>query len=998
MKKTLHPLSAALLLSAGLAVHASEDIDLFMNNSTVASANPNILFIIDNAGSNNSNISNTCSATQKKMPMEQCVIASLINSTAVTDKMNVGLSIFTPSGATKGGYIRYHVRTMDATNKATLVASVNSAGTTNNAPYTKSLHEAYLYFKGDTPYAGISSPSPYDAAAVSGGKYVSPAADSCQRNYVIFIGNGGPDSSENNDAEALLTALGGKLPTDPIPLTPNNYQSSWFDEYSRFMYRTDLRSTLDGTQNVITYTIAVYDPSSTSDNTTPAKAARALLQSAAQQGGGKYFAVTDTATLTQALKDILVEIQAVNSVFAAVTLPVSVNVRGTYLNQVYMGVFRPDADAMPRWMGNLKQYQLAPNLATGELFLADVNGTAVENTSTGFITPGSVSYWTQDSTFWSFKPEGLGEDSDLPDGDVVEKGAEAQWLRTAFASSQASRKVYTCTGACTGGSLLSATPFDNSNANITQALLGAADTTERTNIINWVRGTDLADENANGSTSDARASIHGDVLHSRPAVVNYNREGDDHDVMVFYGGNDGAIHAIQGGQLTSGGRQGGTELWSFIPSEFFGQFKRLKDNNVNIMSPNPGKPYFVDGPVGIYQYDANSDGKLEAASGDKVYLYFAMRRGGSFIYALDVTDPAAPKFMWKRSVSDSGFGEMGQTWSMPKPAKVKAHANPVLVMGSGYYPTGEDTLPRGAISKGRGIMVIDAVNGSLLWTANNSNTAGMNYGFTADMTLADRDADGFIDRIYAADTGANLWRVDIDDANTSNWTVTKLASVGGAGGNDRKFLYAPSVVFGDSTNPYDAVLVGSGDREKPFDTTITNRYYMFKDTNMGKTINAGFTTILEGELYDATSNAIQSGDAAAVTALGSARGWYVTLASGEKVVGSSTVLAGTVFFGTNQPSASTPGVCTNLGTARLYAMSYLDATATLDTDGQTGLTIADRSSTIAGGGFPPSPVPVLTVINGKPYQAVISGSHTQTPPMPPLGRRYRTYWHSNIDK
>ena len=47
-----------------------------------------------------------------------------------------------------------------------------------------------------------------------------------------------------------------------------------------------------------------------------------------------------------------------------------------------------------------------------------------------------------------------------------------------------------------------------------------------------------------------RASVHGDVLHSRPAVINYNRNGDENDVYIFYGANDGMLHAIKGGQST----------------------------------------------------------------------------------------------------------------------------------------------------------------------------------------------------------------------------------------------------------------------------------------------------------------------------------------------------------------------------------------------------------------------------------------------------------------
>ena len=70
----------------------------------------------------------------------------------------------------------------------------------------------------------------------------------------------------------------------------------------------------------------------------------ALLKSMATNGKGKYFGVTSGARALRSsthLTPIFSEVQAVNSVFASTTLPVSVNVRGTNLNQVYIGVFRP---------------------------------------------------------------------------------------------------------------------------------------------------------------------------------------------------------------------------------------------------------------------------------------------------------------------------------------------------------------------------------------------------------------------------------------------------------------------------------------------------------------------------------------------------------------------------------------------------------------------------------------------------------------------------------
>ena len=91
-----------------------------------------------------------------------------------------------------------------------------------------------------------------------------------------------------------------------------------------------------------------------------------------------------------------------NSVFASVALPVSVNVRGTNLNQVYIGQFRPDVAKSPRWFGNLKMYKIGQD-ASGDAFLVDVDGNRAENAATGFISPNAKSFWTTGSTFWNHR-------------------------------------------------------------------------------------------------------------------------------------------------------------------------------------------------------------------------------------------------------------------------------------------------------------------------------------------------------------------------------------------------------------------------------------------------------------------------------------------------------------------------------------------------------------------------------------------------------------------
>ncbi len=136
----------------------------------------------------------------------------------------------------------------------------------------------------------------------------------------------------------------------------------------------------------------------------------ALLKSMAAVTDGNYYSITSGsggANIVITLDDIFSRIQSVNSVFASVSLPVSVNTEGTYLNQVYIGMFRPDAEGGPRWDGNMKQYKLAKvgtELRTVDAY--DYPDTI--NPLTGFVDRCARSYWTPTTmdTYWTFRPQG----------------------------------------------------------------------------------------------------------------------------------------------------------------------------------------------------------------------------------------------------------------------------------------------------------------------------------------------------------------------------------------------------------------------------------------------------------------------------------------------------------------------------------------------------------------------------------------------------------------
>lgn len=1353
------------LVALWLPLAHAEDTDLFNTSINTDTERPNVLIIMDNSANWSSN---------DRFAWEKSTLATVVGN--LDDRFNVGLMMFTETGSgnsgNDGGYVRYAARQMSTANKAALGSLITNLDETtdksNGGKASLVMDEAYRYFAGQAAYAGASK-AKTDLGAFDGGtfrqgagsgNYSAPITNSCQKNFIIYISNGKADNaSDVSTSTSHLSAFGGN--TAMIALSPSGEQETVADEWARFMSGSDVSAAQAGTQSIVTYTIDVLPPSTGSG-----PGWTAMLKSMAAKGKGAYFTSTDASSLSTVLTKIFNEIQSVNSVFAAVTLPVSVSVRGEYLNQIYMGVFRPDAFKSPRWPGNLKLYELGcvstgAGTACDAVQLQDADGEAVEDATYGFVKPCVKSFWTGDSTFWSFAPQTncstATPSSDSPDGDLVEKGGAAQKLRTAYASSQATRPVYTCQS-CTSGTALSTQAFNSSNAtlvsavdtaygsvsnvpvslartvgstvvnatatssialntgdsitvsgasdalyngtytvtsaptgttftfgvtptqtpalsacasgctaskatattfagtaitrttdpasslsatvtaagntlangdtfsisgltgsnasfngtytaavsggtlsvsmpdpgyttpatlssatatvgsstvslasitrtgytvtvtmtgsgstalpaafiaNATVTIAGASPTayngsytifevkpnsnsttcpngdnkrafcyrlipatvssaftltkanppvaitaisraaysgtnpvtttvstgavahgyatndsvtisgatgtdtayngaqtitriddysfsygvtvTESpstsatatvskgasaaivaTDLINWIRGADnYDDENSTGSASplsastDVRASIHGDVVHSRPVVMDYYTSGAE-DVVIYYGSNDGVLHAIKGGT----GGTGGTELWAFVAPEHLGKFDRLRTQTPQI-STSVTKPYFFDGPIGSYVV-RNADKTV-----NKAYIFPTMRRGGRYIYAFDVTDYNNPKFLWKKGCPnasgttgcDTGFGELGQSWSAPVSAKVNigGTATAVVILGAGYDNAAEDVEPRGTAAMGRGIFVLNVETGAIIRAFGTSD--GFDASIASDVFVGEITGDSYDDIIYAADTAGGIWRMDINNTVASNWTVYKL----GALGTNQKFLFGPTAAYGkDSTGSYFAVLIGAGDREHPGDTTVNpttcaieSYYFMLKDRNTGViSSTAGLATIVPADLAAATNN---DGTDATVDA-NTTYGWKLRLPNTpcEKTVSGAAIVSGTVFFNTHSPTNPAAGSCSGLGTARSYAVDISTAAAPTSTLGTT-----TRSTTLPGGGLPPTPVVAYTRPNANddddgdddnnsdvpPKVIVCIGQHCFEVTGASAGNRYRSYWY-----
>jgi type IV pilus assembly protein PilY1 len=892
-------------------------------------------------------------------------------------------------------------------------------------------------------YSGNPDPKSDAAAYTSDAAktgYTTPinADNSCASNHIIFIGNGFPST----DAPASLLSGVGGTPTPQLlmpaarPQAPFNEKDAFpasnrirnADEFAKFLFETDTNSAA-GKQNALVYAIDAYNAQQDLDQTR-------LMKSMAKYGGGQYYAARSQSEIEVALSKIMVDIQAVNSVFTSATVPVNASNRTQQENEIYFGSFVPDAAARPRWYGNVKRYQAKQ--FGNDVRLADAVG--AEALLNGAFVPCAVSFWTVDSgTYWNFPGAnvegqcptttfGTSPFSDKPDGQFTSKGGAAEMLRLGNNPSAATptfavnRTMYTCSSPTSCSSMVA---FNTSNVAASQ--LGTSLTAEQhTNIIDYTLGKDVKDERGRCGTlsgtdlttclSQTRPSIHGDVVHARVVPVNY---GGSTGVVLYYGTNDGTFRAVSG--------RDGRELWSFIAPEHHGKLKRLMDNEPLILydgmvttgiTPTPTrKDYFFDGATGLYQNADNT----------RILIFPAMRRGGRMLYAFNVTNSAAPALEWRigcPNLTDdtncsSDYTGIGQTWSAPNVAHVAGFVSgtsPIIVMGGGYdaCEDADTTTPSCASAKGRSVFVINAFTGAKLAEFPTERSVA------ADVSLVDRNGDGKVDHAYVADTGGSLYRLDFvntatltpiaysasaptsgtpTESTSGGWTMTKIAYTQGA---DRKFLNAPAV-FATRNKVY--LAIGSGDRERPLRTnypytaSVQNRFYMFIDT-----FAAGAAVSLDGSAFTDFSSADAS---TCTTALATGqRGWFFNLTGsprGEQTVSSALIFGGLIFFNTNAPSTTVTNVCgADLGEARGYVVNLLNASGAVGTNAICG---GSRFGLFTGGGLPPTPIAATLPVGegGKPISVIVGapdrGGVASAPPSAQRLRtavqpkRNRVYWY-----
>ncbi|HEY0094017.1 MAG TPA: hypothetical protein VGB96_06820, partial [Archangium sp.] len=382
--------------------------------------------------------------------------------------------------------------------------------------------------------------------------------------------------------------------------------------------------------------------------------------------------------------------------------------------------------------------------------------------------------------------------------------------------------------------------------------------------------TPLAD-----STLGARNGAYGDyqkLMASRPRIA-------------LVGSNGGMLHAIHVGEPVppkpeDAGKKGfgttytvgtGEEIWAFIPPDLLPKLSLMVGTK---------HEYFVDGTPMVRDIWADGGLKTTAADGSakdgtkqadefRTIAVITERGGGQRYVALDMTDPylmlnsltapsapATKPFRWMfPNACDPESASMGQSWSnfAPKPPPIGpvrlASAAPgdarrgweerwVTVLNGGYSSD---------LSRGRGVYMVDAWTGKLIWSAEAqpgfkssdpyNDVLNQMMPVAASPALVDigkaenveRDLDGFFDTMVVGDMGGQVWtfrfmepgKIDSLTGKVSNWYGARSLEMQREDGSTigpqnahakAPFFHIPSNVLQPETG-WLRSFMGTGDRQ-----------------------------------------------------------------------------------------------------------------------------------------------------------------------------------------
>lgn len=425
-------------------------------------------------------------------------------------------------------------------------------------------------------------------------------------------------------------------------------------------------------------------------------------------------------------------------------------------------------------------------------------------------------------------------------------------------------------------------------------------------LIKYLRGQTGFEERGSNAVQLYRLREHvlGDIINGKPVYVktppfNYSennyqsfKTGLSRNGAVYVAANDGMLHAFD---ATTG-----TELWAYIPSFVLPNLKALADDNYA-----NAHQFYVDGSPTV------SD--VWSGSAWRTILVGGLNAGGKGYYALDVTNPSAPKVLWEFTDAN-----LGLTFGNPIIGKL-ADQTWVVAFTSGY---------NNADGVGR-LYVVDANTGVLKFTISTGVGSSTSPSGLARISAWVDDGldDNTIQRIYGGDVLGNLWRFDVNDTIApSGKDAFQLAFFQVAGAPqpvttkpELGLIKTVPMVFVGTGRYLGASDVGSPPLQQ-------QSFYALRDdlnaTSLGDVHSA--TTCLVKQTLTVIDQNTRSTSQQPVD-LGAKCGWYLDFSpgtfagDGERVNVDPKLQLGVLAVATNIPEQS---VCTVGGSSFLYFFDY----------------------------------------------------------------------------
>lgn len=469
--------------------------------------------------------------------------------------------------------------------------------------------------------------------------------------------------------------------------------------------------------------------------------------------------------------------------------------------------------------------------------------------------------------------------------------------------------------------------------------------------------------------------------------------------MLYVGGNDGMLHGFSA--------KDGTEKIAYVPHGVVQNLSALTNTSYD-------HRYYVDGSPQSGDVDVGAAG----APDWRTYLVGALGAGGRGFFVLDVTAPGpldasssvpAPATNFTEAnagslvVMDKTAAPISDAAPPSKPADSNANPDighifgaPVIsesnqqrslqiarmndgrwayVTGNGYNSLNE-----------RPVLLIQYLDGDkslkTIPAAAIGSAEAVGNGLSTPQFL-DVNGDGSPDFVYAGDLRGNMWKFDISNANSSNWSVAFggnplfTATYTSGGATNRQPITTPPVLRSNRTVGGLMVAFGTGQALTEGDRTDTSVQSIY--------------SILDNTRYQIESSGANAGKVTVKT----------SAPTPATVSGRSALQAETVDNGTDNATAGTglgtagSGVSTGrsfwtLTTQEVtYACKPADTSCTVKQGWYMDLPVAGERVTASPTFFNGSNT--LEIISEKPATGSATASGTEVcAPQPSAAKTYRT--------